>query len=88
LRAAAQEPEHAGVPGCVRLNQDVLAGKRQDSSVLKSAMGTLPDRYQSGVRMYYADGKTMREIGSALGINESRASQIHRAALEKMAQNL
>jgi RNA polymerase sigma factor for flagellar operon FliA len=30
----------------------------------------------------------MREIGDRLGINESRVSQIHRAALEKMGVNL
>jgi RNA polymerase sigma factor for flagellar operon FliA len=58
------------------------------SSVLKSAIHTLPERYQVVVQMYYVDGRTMREIGTALGINESRVSQIHRAALEKMAENL
>jgi RNA polymerase sigma factor FliA len=30
----------------------------------------------------------MREIGNRLGINESRVSQIHRVALEKMQVNL
>ena len=28
---------------------------------------------------------TMKEIGGVLGINESRVSQIHKSALEKMA---
>jgi RNA polymerase sigma factor for flagellar operon FliA len=31
---------------------------------------------------------TMREIGGILGINESRVSQIHKSALEKMATAL
>ncbi|MCX6635190.1 MAG: hypothetical protein NT090_08945 [Acidobacteria bacterium] len=30
----------------------------------------------------------MKEIGGVLGINESRVSQIHKAALEKMANVL
>jgi DNA-directed RNA polymerase specialized sigma subunit len=30
----------------------------------------------------------MREIGVTLGINESRVSQIHKAALDKMGVNL
>jgi DNA-directed RNA polymerase specialized sigma subunit len=30
----------------------------------------------------------MREIGETLSINESRVSQIHRAALERMAESL
>jgi RNA polymerase sigma factor for flagellar operon FliA len=93
LSASSRAPEDENqnvpeFPAASDLNPDVMVGKRQLSNVLKSAIGTLPDRYQSVVRMYYADGKTMREIGTALGINESRVSQIHRAALEKMAQNL
>ena len=30
----------------------------------------------------------MREIGESMGVNESRVSQIHKAALERMAENL
>jgi len=75
-------------PASEDLNPDVLTGKRQLSSVLNSALETLPIRYQSVIRLYYNGEKTMREIGDELGINESRVSQIHRAALEKMAENL
>ena len=75
-------------PATCDLNPDVLAGKNQLSSVLKTALVTLPARYQQVVHMYYDEGKTMREIGTALGVNESRVSQIHRAALEKMQENL
>jgi RNA polymerase sigma factor for flagellar operon FliA len=38
--------------------------------------------------MYYSGGQTMREIGDTLGINESRVSQIHKSALEKMNEKL
>lgn len=75
-------------PASCDMNPDVMAGRRQLNSVLNTAMEVLPERYQTVVRMYYTDGRTMREIGTALGINESRVSQIHRAALEKMAENL
>jgi len=93
LSASSRAPddENQSTPefpaGC-DLNPDVLAGQRQLSSVLKTALVTLPTRYQKVVHMYYDEGKTMREIGTALGINESRVSQIHRAALDKMAENL
>ena len=40
------------------------------------------------IGLYYLGGKTMREIGDRMGINESRVSQIHRAALDKMSVNL
>ena len=47
-------------------------------------MKTLPERYQKVVSLYYTGEMTMKEIGGILGINESRVSQIHKAALEKM----
>jgi RNA polymerase sigma factor for flagellar operon FliA len=34
--------------------------------------------------LYYAHGSTMKQIGNELGVNESRISQIHKAALEKL----
>jgi RNA polymerase sigma factor for flagellar operon FliA len=75
-------------PAAPDLNPDVLTGKRELKGVLSTAMQNLPDRYQTVIRLYYSGDKTMKEIGDSLGINESRVSQIHRAALEKMAENL
>jgi len=93
LSASSRAPENENqnapeFPAADDLNPDVMTGRRQLSSVLNSAIGTLPDRYQAVIRLYYAGEKTMREIGETLGINESRVSQIHRVALERMAQNL
>ena len=48
-------------------------------------MKTLPERYRKVVLLYYTNEMTMKEIGGVLGINESRVSQIHKSALEKMA---
>jgi RNA polymerase sigma factor for flagellar operon FliA len=75
-------------PAGDELNPDVLTGQRQLRSVLSEAMKDLPARYQMVIGLYYLAGKTMREIGERMGINESRVSQIHRAALEKMAVSL
>jgi RNA polymerase sigma factor for flagellar operon FliA len=69
-------------------NPGVMAGQRQLESVLANAMSVLPSRYQEVIRNYYNGGKTMREIGESMGVNESRVSQIHKAALERMAENL
>jgi RNA polymerase sigma factor for flagellar operon FliA len=51
-------------------------------------MTRLPERYQKVVVLYYTNEMTMKEIGGIMGINESRVSQIHKAALEKMATAL
>ncbi len=64
---------------------DSMCSHEQMRSMLGSAMKTLPDRYQTVVSLYYTKDMTMKEIGGVLGINESRVSQIHKSALEKMA---
>lgn len=63
---------------------DSICAREQLRGVLGVAMKTLPERYQKVVSLYYSAEMTMKEIGGILGINESRVSQIHKAALEKM----
>jgi RNA polymerase sigma factor for flagellar operon FliA len=63
---------------------DNMCAREQMRSVLGDAMKTLPERYQKVVLLYYTNEMTMKEIGGVLGINESRVSQIHKSALEKM----
>jgi RNA polymerase sigma factor for flagellar operon FliA len=67
---------------------DVAAGDAELSGVLRNAMKSLPARYGQIVALYHWRGLTMREIGRAFGINESRVSQIHKRALELMAVRL
>lgn len=64
---------------------DRMCERRQLSSTLARAIGTLPERYQKVVFLYYTNEMTMKEIGDAMGVNESRVSQIHKLALKKMA---
>jgi RNA polymerase sigma factor FliA len=63
---------------------DSICAREQLKHVLGDAMKTLPERYQKVVVLYYTNEMTMKEIGGVLGINESRVSQIHKSALEKM----
>jgi RNA polymerase sigma factor FliA len=63
---------------------DSICAREQLRAVLTVAMKTLPERYQKVVLLYYTNEMTMKEIGGILGINESRVSQIHKSALEKM----
>ena len=75
-------PEFPGKPDT---QPDRMCAREQLRSVLTNAMKTLPERYQKVVVLYYTNEMTMKEIGGILGINESRVSQIHKSALEKMA---
>lgn len=67
---------------------DSVCAKRQLRSKLDGAMEVLPERYRRVVTLYYTNEMTMKEIGGLMGINESRVSQIHKLALEKMANAL
>lgn len=67
---------------------DSICAREQLRGLLGVAMKTLPERYQRVVTLYYQNEMTMKEIGGVLGINESRVSQIHKSALEKMATAL
>ncbi len=75
-------------PGAIDSQPDRICERRQLATLLSSAMKALPARYQKVVVLYYTNEMTMKEIGGVLGINESRVSQIHKSALEKMAAAL
>jgi RNA polymerase sigma factor for flagellar operon FliA len=72
-------------PSKPETHPDSICAREQLRSVLGEAMKVLPERYQKVVLLYYTNEMTMKEIGGVLGINESRVSQIHKSALEKMA---
>jgi len=75
-------------PGSPESQPDQMCAREQMRQRLEQAMSVLPERYRKVVILYYSNELTMKEIGGMLGINESRVSQIHKAALEKMAAAL
>ena len=75
------EPEHQSGP---KTRPDAMWADEERRCVLDRAMTSLPERYRKVVVLYYTNEMTMKDIGVILGINESRVSQIHKAALEKM----
>ncbi len=64
---------------------DQICRQEQLKLHLERALEALPERYRRVVQLYYTHEMTMREIGDRMGINESRVSQIHKAALQKLA---
>jgi RNA polymerase sigma factor for flagellar operon FliA len=75
------EEELAYVPG--RPEEDplfrCLRGELEDR--LSDAIAHLPDRERLVMTLYYYEEMTMREIGLALGVVESRVSQVHASAV-------
>lgn len=78
-------PEYPSAPDT---QPDHICAREQLRLMLDKAMTALPARYKQVVMLYYTNEMTMKEIGGILGINESRVSQIHKSALEKMSAAL
>ena len=89
ISASARAADHDELPAPdfpskPETQPDNMCAREQMKLVLTDAMKVLPERYQKVVMLYYTNEMTMKEIGGILGINESRVSQIHKSALEKM----
>ena len=67
-------------------NQDPLflcmQGERKQ--MLADAIAQLPQREQQVLALYYQEELTMKEVGTVLGVGESRVSQIHSVAVARL----
>ncbi len=81
------QPVHETPDATARCPDQVFA-RSEMRQKLGSAMKTLPERYRRVVELYYERDLTMKQIGGLLGVNESRVSQIHKCALERMQDAL
>ena len=84
MRAERDEQPAQETPCAMTQCPDQVFARSELREKLSSAIDTLPARYQQVVRLYYERDLTMKEIGGILGVNESRVSQIHKSALERM----
>ena len=55
---------------------------------VRCALAYLPAREQKIIRLYYFEDATMKQIGRAIGVNESRVSQLHARAILRLKQAL
>jgi len=58
------------------------------SAFLAQAVQELPERERKLLELYYFKELTMKEVGTALGIGESRVSQVHSATLLRLRTRL
>jgi RNA polymerase sigma factor for flagellar operon FliA len=84
IRADREEQSRPETPTAPSHGPDQVYARSELRQKLQSAMQTLPQRYREVVTLYYERDLTMKEIGGILGVNESRVSQIHKSALERM----
>ena len=65
-----------------------LLERRELTILLARAIEKLPERERVILALYYHEELTMKEVGKVLGVNESRVSQIHSKAIEKLRRRL
>jgi RNA polymerase sigma factor for flagellar operon FliA len=65
---------------------DILSRLEEEErkSLLRGTLNRLPEQERLVVALYYYEQMTLREIGEALGISESRVSQVHTRAVERL----
>lgn len=76
----------------VESDHQLEPGRAIEETELREAMkreiSRLPEREQAVLILYYDDGLTLAEIGDALGVTESRVSQIHAKAVLQLRSRL
>lgn len=65
-----------------------IMARNQRAAILDEEVARLPERYRTVVRMRYTSEFSLREIGAALRVHESRACQLHQSALGRLRRAL
>ena len=85
---AAPDGEGAALVDYVRDTQvaDPLRALAEEErrGVLGGLVDTLPPRERQVLALYYHEELTMREVGTVLGVTESRVSQLHSSAVHRL----
>ena len=55
---------------------------------IRAAIASLPPRERRVVALYYYGEATMKQIGAEIGVNESRVSQLHARAIQRLRKAL
>jgi RNA polymerase sigma factor for flagellar operon FliA len=66
------------------IDPDSVAEETMVRVKLAEAVELLPERERTIVRLYYMKSQSLKSIGEALGISESRASQLRHRAIRRL----
>src|SRR5918993_532695 len=70
--------------GSSRRRVSSCAASLARSPRLRAAIAKLPPRERKVIRLYYFGEATMKQIGAEIGVNESRVSQLHARAIQRL----
>jgi RNA polymerase sigma factor for flagellar operon FliA len=58
--------------------------EREVRDRIRAAIASLPPRERKVIGLYYYGEATMKQIGAEIGVNESRVSQLHARAIQRL----
>jgi hypothetical protein len=67
---------------------DTAYEKNETRDRVRAAIQSLPWRERKVIGLYYYGEVTMKQIGSEIGVNESRVSQLHARAIRRLRDAL
>ena len=85
-----QEPSTLGehLPDPSVIDVEARLEEEQARVVILRTLDQLPEQERLVVALYYYEHMTLNEIGRALGISESRVSQVHSRAMMRLRMRL
>ncbi len=87
-RAMAAGAEPRSLAGETPESPSALVEEGEVRRLVRAEVRRLPDREKLVMSLYYDEGLTLAEIGSVLGVTESRVSQIHTKAVLHLRSRL
>jgi RNA polymerase sigma factor for flagellar operon FliA len=92
LSATPEHVDGASLPPALVPSEPASPDKeyetREVRERVRAAIASLPARERKVISMYYYAEATMKQIGAAIGVNESRVSQLHARAVQRLRRAL
>lgn len=76
------------IEGNTSLNPDVIVEREEIRRIITKSIHELPEKEKLVLILYYHEDLTLKEIGAVLKVSESRISQLHANAKDKLRAKL
>ncbi len=90
--SAGENIDNASLPAvlvpCEPPTPDKAYEQQEVRDRMRAAIASLPPRERRVISLYYYGEATMKEIGAEIGVNESRVSQLHARAVQRLKKAL
>ena len=91
-RNTGDDNEHSTIADTIEspssMKPDVIVERSEIKRIVAEAINELPEKEKKVLVLYYYEDLTLREIGQVLNVTESRVSQLHSKASERLRARL